>query len=245
MESNNTQIMGVNIFKKDFDAAFTEFVHFTKGNRIRMIFTPNTEFVMMAQKDHEFKSILNSSDLNIPDGFGLILASRINKLGIHEKIAGIDFMDKILEFCDKTSASIFILGSAEGNAELAAKNINKKYKHIEIKGTYHGYFGKQDELHIVDLINEKKPDILFVALGAPRQEKWIYENSKLLNVQVAMGVGGSIDVWAGKSKRAPKVFINLGLEWFYRLIMQPKRIFRMLVIPRFMIKLYIDKIFNH
>ncbi len=245
MESNNTQIMGVNIFKKDFDAAFTEFVHFTKGNKIRMIFTPNTEFVMMAQNDQEFKSILNSSDLNIPDGFGLILASRINKLGIQEKIAGIDFMDKILEFCDKTSASIFILGSAEGNAELAAKNINKKYKHIEIKGTYHGYFGKQDELHIVDLINEKKPDILFVALGAPRQEKWIYENSKLLNVQVAMGVGGSIDVWAGKSKRAPKIFINLGLEWFYRLIMQPKRIFRMLVIPRFMIKLYIDKIFNH
>lgn len=245
MESNNTQIMGVNIFKKDFDAAFTEFVHFTKGNKIRMIFTPNTEFVMMAQKDNEFKSILNSSDLNIPDGFGLILASRINKLGIQEKIAGIDFMDKILEFCDKTNASIFILGSAEGNAELAAKNINKKYKHIEIKGTHHGYFGKQDELHIVDLINEKKPDILFVALGAPRQEKWIYENSKLLNVQVAMGIGGSIDVWAGKSKRAPKIFINLGLEWFYRLIRQPKRIFRMLVIPRFMIKLYMDKIFNH
>lgn len=244
MDTNTVRIMDVRIFKLGFDEAFMKFVKFSKGNKLRMIFTPNTEMLMIANEDKEFENILNESDLNIPDGYGLILASKINQLGIVEKIAGIDFMTKILEYCNRTGASIFILGGSEGVAEEAIKGIESAYKNIEIKGSHNGFFGEQEEYHIIDKINEKKPDILFVALGAPKQEKWIYKNKSLLDVKVAMGVGGSIDVWAGLSKRAPKIFINSGLEWFHRLIKQPSRIIRMMVIPKFIIKIYYDKIFN-
>ncbi|MBN2260414.1 MAG: WecB/TagA/CpsF family glycosyltransferase [Clostridiales bacterium] len=244
MDTNTVRIMDVPIYKMGFDEAFKKFIQFSKGNRFRMIFTPNTEMVMMAEKDIEFKDILNESDMNIPDGFGLVLASRIRNLGAIEKIAGIDFMTRILEYCDRTGSSIFILGGGKGIAEEAAKRIKATFHNIDIRGTYHGYFNEQEEFKIIDMINEKKPDILFVALGAPKQEKWIYKNKSLLNVNVAIGVGGSIDVWAGRSKRAPKVFINSGFEWLYRLLKQPTRFFRMMVIPQFLFKIYYEKIFN-
>lgn len=197
---------------------------------------------MMAQDDSELKEALLDASLVIPDGIGVIYASRIHNLGLEERLPGIEFMDRMLKFCNNTSGSIFfVLGGKPGVPDKACEKIQEKYPNIVIKGCHDGYFKDDDELKVVDKINEVKPDILFVALGCPRQEKWIYEHRKILNTKIAMGVGGSVDVWAGASKRAPKIFIDLNLEWFYRLVREPHRIGRMMSLPKFLIKVLLSR----
>lgn len=238
---DTTKIFGSPIDIVSLEGAFDRFKYLLERNRFSMIFTPNTEIIMVAKKDRELKEVLIASDMNIPDGIGLVIASKLHKLGLIERVTGVDMMDRILKFCNYTKKSIYILGGKPGVAEAAANNINRHYPNIEIKGFHHGYFKDKDEIKVVDKINEQKPDILFVALGAPRQEKWIYKHSKILNTKVAMGVGGSIDIWAGTAKRAPKIFQSLGLEWFYRLLKEPWRVKRMMSLPRFLIQVIITR----
>ncbi|OPL07384.1 MAG: hypothetical protein AVO33_05620 [delta proteobacterium ML8_F1] len=235
MRFSHITIMDIPIYNRSQEEAFKIFIRFSKENRVRTIYTPNTEMVMMAQEDPEFKEILKRSDLNLPDGIGLKLFARIHGLNLAEKIAGVEFMERILDFCEKTEVKIYLLGGAEGVAEEAARLIVQQYPHVRVVGTQHGYFQKEDEPHVIDAINEASPNILFVGLGAPRQEKWIHLNKRFLDAEVVMGVGGSIDVFAKKVKRAPPIFINLGLEWLYRLLKQPSRIKRMARLPRFIL----------
>jgi N-acetylglucosaminyldiphosphoundecaprenol N-acetyl-beta-D-mannosaminyltransferase len=206
-----------------------------------MIFTPNPEIVMMAQKDLEYKDILAEGDLVIPDGIGIIIASKIKKLGLEKRLPGIEMMESILKYCNNAKKSIYLLGSNTENVEKAAANIAKTYPNIIIAGYHDGYFDDAEELRIVDRINEVKPDILFVAMGAPKQEKWMYKHRKILNVKVAMGVGGAIDVWAGAVKRAPKIFRKVGLEWFYRIATNPSRLKRGLLLPKFLLKVLLSR----
>ncbi|WP_432402362.1 WecB/TagA/CpsF family glycosyltransferase [Wukongibacter sp. M2B1] len=223
------------------ESAFERFKQLLDRSVFSFICTPNTEIVMVARKDEELREILKSSDMNIPDGIGLVIASKIHKLGLIERVTGVDLMGKMLEFCDYSRKSIYILGGKPGVAEMAVNNIKEKYSNIQVEGYNNGYFDKNEESKIIQNINKVSPDILFVALGAPRQEKWIYHHRKDLNVKIAMGVGGSIDIWAGTVKRAPKLFRVLGLEWFYRLIREPWRFKRMLILPKFMIQVLRSK----
>ena len=238
------KILGVKFDKLTFDEAYQRFVGFMMQEDTKMIFTPNSELVMTAQHDEEFRNILNEGDLVVPDGIGVILASKIHNLELTERIPGIDLMSKMLVYANRSNNSIFLFGAKPGVAEKAAKNIKEQYPNIKISGVQDGYFDNREELRILDRINEVKPDILFVALGAPKQEKWIYKHQKLLNVKVAMGVGGSIDVWAGTVKRAPKIFQRLGLEWFYRLLKEPTRIGRMMQLPIFVVKVLFTKVLS-
>lgn len=235
------KILGVKINKVDMDQAYDHFLNILKNDTTSSICTPNPEIVMMAQKDKKLKEAIYNSDLIIPDGIGLIYASKIYKLGLETRVAGIEFMEEILKYSNRTKKKVFLLGAKPGVAKKAKKNILDEYNNIEIVGQHHGYFDEKEELEVIDLINEKKPDILFVALGAGKQEKWIEKNKKILNVSVAMGVGGCLDVWAGNVKRAPKLFINLNIEWLYRFIKQPSRLPRMLQIPKFIIKVLLNK----
>lgn len=244
MELKEIKILGVKIHKVTMSEAFNVFLNLLNQNTCQTIFTPNTEIVMAAQEDKELKSILAQGDLVIPDGIGLIHASNIHNLGLEERVPGVDLMDKMLKFCHTTKKSVFILGGKPGVAERASEHILEEYPNIKIKGTQDGYFSQDDELKVIDKINDVRPDVLFVALGAPKQEKWIYKHKKILNVKVAMGVGGGVDIWAGTAKRAPKFFIDIHLEWFYRLLMNPSRLGRMLSIPKFLIKVMIDKEFS-
>ncbi len=239
-----TKIFGTPIDMVTLESAFERFKVLLDRDRFAMIFTPNTEIIMKATEDEELKEVLMNSDMNMPDGIGLIIASKIHNLGLNQRVTGVDMMDRILKFCNNTKKSIYILGGKPGVAELASRNINKKYSNINIKGFNDGYFKPEEESRIIDKINEVKPDILFVALGAPRQEKWIYRNGKSINTSVAMGVGGSVDIWAGTAQRAPKIFQNLGLEWFYRLLKEPWRLKRMMVLPRFLLKVLSTKDIN-
>lgn len=234
-------ILGVPIDAVSLESAMDKVKGFLKESGCNMITTPNTEIVMEAHGDEEVQKVLMASDLCIPDGIGLIYASKIQKLGLIERVPGVDLMRKILEYANENEKFIYILGGKPGVAEIACENIKKTFNSIRIVGYHDGYFKEEDEEGIINRINHLKPDILFVALGAPRQEKWIYKNKSSLNVKIAMGVGGSVDIWAGTARRAPKAFQKLGLEWFYRLIKEPWRYKRMLALPKFMLKVVLER----
>lgn len=235
------QIFGIPIDNLNMDEAMNCFKELLKGDRMASIYTPNTEIIMLAEEDEGLKAALLTSQLNVPDGFGLILASRWHGLGIKEKVAGIELMEQILKYLNYTKKSIYVLGAESEVLARALARIQTKYPCIDVKDSHHGYFQGDEEKEIVKRINELKPDVLFVALGAPKQEKWIHEHKHQLNAKVAMGVGGSLDVFAGAARRAPKIMVNLGLEWFYRLMKEPWRFKRMLVIPQFLWKVVLTR----
>lgn len=244
MEIKSIKILGVKIHQVTNESAYNKFLSLMEEPRLSMIVTPNTEIVMMAQQDAELKEILQEAELVIPDGIGLVYASKIHQLGLTERVTGIDTMERMLKYCHNTKKSIYLFGGKPGVADKAAERINECYPNVQIKGIRDGYFKKEEEDKIINHINEVKPDILFVALGAPKQEKWVYANKKTLNVKVAMGVGGAFDVWAGVSKRAPKIFQDMHLEWFYRLLKEPSRVGRMMSLPKFMIKVLLSRDFS-
>lgn len=236
MTDKYVRIFGVRIDCVDMDGAFNRFLALLNEERTAVIYTPNTEMVMMAENDMAFKDVLNGADLVIPDGIGLIHASKIHHLGLTDRVPGIELMERILRYCHTTRRSIYLFGGKPGTADLAGQKILEKYPNIIIKGIENGYFGPEDENRIIDNINEAKPDVLFVALGAPKQEKWIAKHRRTLNAHISMGIGGSLDVYAGNVKRAPVFFQKLGIEWMHRLLKEPSRIGRMMALPKFMIK---------
>ncbi len=236
----------VNILEVDFsnitlDEAADKMLSFLKDGKKHMIFTPNSEILYDAYKDSEFKKILNSADMNVPDGIGVVYASAINGKKLKQRVAGYDLCLNLFEKLKNGDKTIYFFGGAPKVAENAKEKIEKKYK-IKIIGTSDGYFDDKKEKLIIDEINKLSPDILLVGLGAPKQEKWIYKNINNLNAKIFMGVGGSFDGFSGAVKRAPDIFIKLGLEWLYRLIKQPSRFVRMLKLPLFMLLVIKHKI---
>ena len=195
--------------------------------------TPNPEIVQMAFENEEMKKNLLSFDMIVADGIGVIYAAKILKTPIQEKIAGIDLGRECLSVCAQKGYRVFFLGAAPGIAEKAAENMKKSYPNLLLAGVYDGYF--QDDNEAIEAINSVGSiDLLFVCLGAPKQEKFIASYKETLNATVLMGLGGSLDVFAGNVKRAPKGLRKMGLEWLYRLLKEPKRIGRMLKLPVFL-----------
>lgn len=233
------RILGTYIDLISKEEAFIKLRGFLNQSSMKIVYTPNPEIVMLAQEDKDLMQAIEGADLVLPDGIGLLIASKIKGLGLKERITGIDTMDKLLAYCGEEGKSIFLFGGKPGIAQIACENIEGKYQGIKIAGFHHGYFQEEDEKDIVTLINSRRPDILFVCLGAPKQEKWIYQHREELDCSLAMGVGGSVDIYGGKAKRAPKIFQRLGLEWFYRLLKEPWRIKRMTVLPHFLIRVII------
>jgi len=229
--SDFVDILGVRIDKVDMQGAFEKAVSFLKKNEPSVIYTPNSEIIYMARNDEEFKKILNSSSLNTADGIGVVYASRILKEPIAERVPGYDLAVKLLPYMNENKLKLFLFGGREGIAKKAKENILADYPDIDICGTENGYFDSSDE--IIEKINNENPDFVFVCLGAPKQEKWIYENKAKLNCKVLMGIGGSLDVFAKEAKRAPEFFIKLNIEWLYRLMKNPSRIGRMMALPKF------------
>lgn len=235
-------ILGIKIDKiedKDIIGKIYEFLNSEKGH---YIITANAEMIVEAQKDKEFRDIINTADLVLPDGSGPVFASRIvspkNKL--NKWIAGVDLVYKILKNLNDLDSrkKVFFLGAKEGVAKSAAQRLKKLFPKLEIAGIFSGdaaekglpRFDNQVEAGdrvAVSIINQTKPDILFVAYGAPKQEKWIARNlKKMPNVKLAIGVGGAFDIISGRIKRAPAWMRKAGLEWLWRLIQEPRRIGR-------------------
>ena len=204
------------------------------------VYTPNSEIIENFRKDTELINLLNSADILTADGAGVVLGSKILKTPLKGRCAGYDVACRLIEMCADKDISFYFFGSKEEIGIKAKENLIKKYPSLKIVGTHSGYFN--DDEDIASIINEKSPDIVFVCLGAPKQEKWIYNNKEKLKGKVLMGLGGSLDVFAGEVKRAPDIFIKLNLEWFYRLIKQPSRFIRMLALPKFLLSVIKEKI---
>ena len=200
------------------------------------VFTPNAEIAYNAYKDEGFCEILSSASLLIPDGAGVVLASKIINSPLAEKIAGVDFGIEIIKRCSEKGMSLFIIGGKPGVAQAAAKNLSASFTKLRIAGTCDGYFEKNgpENDRVIDKINKSGANVLFVCLGSPAQEKWVYENLHKINGEkIVCCLGGSVDVYAGNVKRAPRFFIKMNLEWLYRLIKQPQRLPRMMCLPKY------------
>ncbi|MBQ8640904.1 MAG: WecB/TagA/CpsF family glycosyltransferase [Clostridia bacterium] len=201
------------------------------------VFTPNAEIVQACVDDPSLYSVIGSADILIPDGIGVIKAARILGTPLKEKVAGVVIGEKLAAaLASEKGKSLFLLGGKPGVAQTAADKLTEKYPGLAIAGVHDGYFRKEGEENdvVLEEIRRSGAAVLYVCLGAPAQEKWIYANrDKLPDVKILAGLGGSVDIYAGTAKRAPKIFIHLGLEWFYRLLREPKRIGRMMNLPRF------------
>lgn len=208
-------------------------------NERTVIFTPNPQILLRASSSRELTDLLKSSDLNIPDGIGIIIASRILGHPLRQRISGIDLAEDVLNIANEKGYSVFLLGGKTGNAHRAERALKLRYPKLRICGCHNGYFSKQGEENrrVVEQISRTAPQILFVCFGFPAQEEWIKDNLPFLpTVALAMGLGGSIDVWSGRIRRSPKLLRELGLEWLWRAMLQPKRAGIFIDIPRFLLR---------
>ena len=227
------EILGIRVDDVTFDETMDLVAAFIKVRFPRQIATVNSEFIMAAQKDVEFRNVLNSTALNLPDGIGVMWAARRLGHRLRERVAGSDLVELIAQRAAQDGWRLHLLGAAEGVAQTAADVWRSRYPSLNVVGTYGGSPRSEEETSIVERIRAAAPDVLFVAYGAPAQDKWIARNLAQLNVPVCMGVGGALDFVAGVTRRAPRWMRRLGLEWLHRLMRQPWRWRRMLVLPRF------------
>ncbi|MCF6138772.1 WecB/TagA/CpsF family glycosyltransferase [Pseudalkalibacillus berkeleyi] len=214
--------------------------HILKSKKASIV-TANPEIVMHANEDSSYMQILHHANYVTADGIGIVKAAE--KLGqpLPERVTGYDLMKGFLSKANQQKMSIYLLGAKDEVIQLAKENIQKTYPNLEIVGYHNGYFN-WEENDIGEEIKQLKPDFVFVALGFPRQEKWINQHIDQFDKGVFMGVGGCFDVWAGTVKRAPIIWQKVHLEWFYRLLNQPSRIGRMMAIPKFMKKINEQKV---
>lgn len=217
------------------------------GNTLpcQQVVTVNTEFVMEAQRNHEFRVAINEAILALPDGIGIVWATRYLGQPTEERVTGTDTLAALARRCASSSYRLYLLGAAPGVAEEAGVRLKALAPGLEIAGTYAGSPAPVEEEGIIERIRESQADVLCVAYGAPAQDLWIRRNLSRLPVAVAMGVGGAYDFLSGRQRRAPRLMQQLGLEWLYRLYREPWRWRRMLAIPRFMITVALRGSENH
>lgn len=238
--SEKINVRGVYFDNVNFDEAMEKVKELVKSEGTSVMFTPNSEIVQSCIENNELYKVINSADLVIPDGIGVVYAAKILDTPLKQKVPGCEVAEKLMEYAAQSGEGVFLFGGGKKTEErdavssIAAGKLREKYPDINIVGTRDGYFTDDDVDGIVDEINNSGAKILFVCLGAPKQEKWIYDNRDKLKVNFAAGLGGTLDVFAGVAKRAPKFFLKTNLEWFYRLLCMPTRIGRMMKLPKFL-----------
>ena len=229
--TNRKEILGLPCDTLSFQGVLERIDEFISRRKPRLIITLNAEMSVIAQHDKELFEIISGSDLIVPDGMGIIFALRLLYRLTVDRITGIDLMMKMMELSARKGYKIFLLGAAEDVIQQAKKTLQERFNNLNIVGIQHGYF-ENDEI-VSRQIAMYKPDILFVGIGSPKQEKWIHKHLEKMNVPICMGIGGSFDVIAGKVKRAPFWMQRCGLEWLFRFIHEPWRIKRGAALPVF------------
>ena len=228
-------ILGIDVCSDTYDELAVKLFQDIDKGRKSFIVAINPEKIMKAQEDRELKkSLLNQATYQIPDGIGVILASKLKKGRIRERVTGIDMMLKLCKEATNNGKRIFLYGAKPGIADEAKAKLEEMFPGILIVGTLNGY--EKNEEVIERTINDSGAEIVFVALGSPAQENWIIAHKEKLNPSVYQGVGGSFDVISGRLNRAPAVFQKFGLEWLYRLLKEPWRWKRQLELPRFLLR---------
>lgn len=233
------KVLDIDICILDKNIFETNVINNIKKKQKTFIVAINPEKIMLVYKNTKLKNILNSATIQLPDGIGVILASKLKKGKIKHRLTGCDCMELLCEIANNHKYKVFLYGAKKEIVSELSKKLKEKYENINVCGFIDGY--QQNVNNVIKKINDCKPDILFIALGSPNQELFIKENMEKINSTIFMGVGGSFDVLSGKTKRAPKIFQKIGLEWFYRLIKEPKRIFRQLKLFKFLYKAVFNK----
>ncbi len=243
-KNNSVYILNVRIDNVKMLDAIEKIKIMIASKKCHQIVTVNPEFVMEAQKNIKFREVLNNAALSLPDGIGIVLASKLSFQPLKERVTGIDIVQKLACHAAKYGWRIFFLGAAPGVADEAAKKLKATYPGLKVAGTYSGSPDIQEEDNICEMIKSAQPQILLVAFGAPKQDLWIARNLQRLGVQVAIGVGGSFDFIVGIARRAPLWVQKIGCEWLYRLIKEPHRWKRMLALPKFALAIITSSIFK-
>lgn len=212
------------------------------------VYTPNAEILQLCIEKNEYFELINSAEMIVPDGIGVIKAAKILGNPLKERVPGVELGEKMLALSAQKGKNVFFLGGKPGVAETAAEKMSNKYPGLKVCGVADGYFAKQGEESdaVIKKITDSGAELLFVCLGVPVQEKWIFDNREALGktVKVAMALGGSLDIYSENAKRAPAFFRKTGLEWFYRLMKEPSRLGRMMSLPKFLLGTYKEKIFK-
>lgn len=228
-----TDVLGIGFDNVTQDEAVDRAMALIAAGGSHYVVTPNAEFVQMARGDSRFRDLLNQADLVLPDGIGVVYASKILGRPLKGRVPGVDFAAALCGRMAREGGRLFLLGAKPGVAELAAAELKQRYPGLQICGTHDGYF--QEDGPVVEEIRTAAADVVFVCLGAPKQEQWMAAHGAACGAKLLVGLGGSLDVFAGQVKRAPETWQNLGLEWLYRLIKQPSRIGRMAKLPLFLV----------
>ena len=228
-------ILGVGIDCIDSEEALTQIENFIADGNPHQVVTANAEIIYQANRNEKMRNVINQAQMVTADGSGVVWASKQLGRPLRQRVTGIDLVNSICEQSARKGWKLYKLGSAPGVAATAAVNIRQKFPGCNIVGTHHGYFNAKEEKQIVAELLQLQPDVLFVALGAPKQEYWIAEHMAQLQIPVSMGIGGSMDVLSGNVKRAPRWMQKMSLEWLYRLLIQPTRFKRVLALPKFML----------
>ena len=234
-------ILGVRVDKITFKESLALSKRLIKSKGRHYIVTPNPEIIVAARKDSHYRDILNGSDLSIPDGIGLVVISNILGYALPERVTGIDLLEALVRESEKEGFNLFLLGGGVGVAEISARVLKERYPKLKIVGTFGGVATKKGDEETLNKIGKQQIDVLVVAYGPGKQEKWINRNLGKLDVRLAIGVGGALDFISGKKSRAPKFIQRIGMEWVFRLLKEPWRLKRQLALPIFAYLFFIEK----
>ena len=227
-----TDILGVAFDNTTMDEAVGRAMSLLEQEGPHLVVTPNPEIVRLAQSDREFAGLIAGADLVLPDGVGILYAAKILGRPLKGRVPGVDFASALMDAMAKTGKRLFLLGAKPGVAEEAARRLAGQHPGLIVCGTHDGYF--QEDAPVVQAIRAARADVVFVCLGAPKQEKWAAAHGADTGARLFVGLGGSLDVFAGQVERAPKGWQKLGLEWLYRTIRQPSRLKRVAKLPLFL-----------
>lgn len=240
---NRVKVLGIPVDAINMESAMAYIGTILKGNsKQAYILAINPEKIFFINKEPSLVDIFENASLLIPDGIGVVKAIRLLHKRKIKRVPGADLMQNICEYAGQNELSIFLFGGKEETNKRCAEVIQVRFQGIRVVGRSNGYLSETENVALIDIINECKPDILFIGLGSPKQELWIQQNLKKLDVKICQGVGGTMDTITGEVKRAPLFFQKRGLEWLYRLIHEPRRFKRQLVLPRFAVKVILEKI---
>ena len=226
-------VLGVGFDNVTMDQAVAEGVRLMNEDGAHYVVTPNPEIVETCREDSEAMEAVRRADMVIADGIGVVYGAKILGTPLKGRVPGIEFAQNLMGRMAESGKSLFLLGAKPGIADQAAEKLKVRYPGLQIAGTHDGYF--KEDGPVLTQIRDSGADVVFVCLGAPKQEKWMPHNGEATGAHLLVGLGGCLDVFSGNVQRAPEVFQKLGLEWFYRLLKNPSRIGRMMKLPLFLI----------
>jgi len=229
----SVNILGVPVDAVTMEQTLASIDSYVVGGGQHLIVTADANGILLARSDADFLAIIKEAALVTPDGAGVVWAAKRSGVVLPDRVSGVDIVDRVCALSADKGYRVFFLGAAAGVAELAAEKLRLKHPGCNIVGTRHGYFPAESDEIVAREIAESRPDILFVGFGMPRQEKFIRAYQSTIGAKVAVGIGGSFDVFSGKTKRAPRFFQRIRLEWFWRLILNPSKIAKVKKLPLF------------